>query len=177
MSLVGFAARNHPQQVASRGARDGVDDRRTPRTLWLYLSGKYGPFDLDAAANDENALCPRYFTIERSGLVEPWFGVVWCNPPFSDVGSWVRRAWEQAPNCQRIVMVLPANRTEQGWWQTHVEPYRDGRSTRDGIRLTTEFLRSRINFATPGRGKYNSSAPFGCVLLILDADPAADDPT
>lgn len=166
MSLVGFVARNHPQQTAANGVVPDVDDRRTPRTLWLFVEAEYGPFDLDAAALDESALCSRYYTPETNGLAEPWFGSVWCNPPYSNLPAWVAKAWLEAPRCRRIVMLLPANRTEQPWWQKNVEPYRDGRSTRDGVRLTSRFLASRINFIAPGREKYASSAPFGCVLLI-----------
>jgi hypothetical protein len=40
------------------------------------------------------------------------------------------------PKAELIVMLLPANRTEQGWWQKHIEPFRD----RAMSRLTTEFL-------------------------------------
>lgn len=64
-------------------------------------------------------------------------------------------------------MLLPANRTEQRWWQREVEPYRDGHAMRDGCALTTRFLASRINFVDAGR-KYTSSAPFGCVFLIWE---------
>jgi len=61
-------------------------------------------------------------------------------------------------------MLAPANRTEQTWWQQHVEPYRD----RPGGVLRTEFLPGRIRFLAPGQGviKPNERPPFGCCLLI-----------
>ncbi|MNL51758.1 hypothetical protein D3C87_1748820 [compost metagenome] len=68
-----------------------------------------------------------------------------------------------------IVMLLPANRTEQAWWQDHVEPYRDR-----GIFMRVEFLRRRFNFGMPGNeaGKFHSSPPFGCVAVIFQGDAA-----
>lgn len=162
--LVGFKARNHPQQLALNGAVDKVDDRCTPDDLWAAWDAEFG-FTLDAAASDSNAKCGRYFTLENNGLDQSWAGErVWCNPPFSACPAWVEKAWLEISNgAELVVMLLPANRTEQGWWQTMVEPFRD----RDPA-FVTRFVARRINFATPGnpQARYNSSAPFGCVLLV-----------
>lgn len=59
-------------------------------------------------------------------------------------------------------MLLPANRTEQGWWQRHVEPFR----IRGEIRV--EFLAGRLRFLKPGQTeiKPNERPPFGCCLVI-----------
>lgn len=89
--------------------------------------------------------------------------VVWCNPPFSDLARWVRKAWAEHSNAT-IVMLVPASRTEQKWWQFMVEPYRD----RPGSPLRSEFLPDRLRFIKPGRTaiEKDSRPPFGCVLLI-----------
>jgi phage N-6-adenine-methyltransferase len=167
VSLVKFKARNHPQQPR----KDTVDDRWTPLNLWIPWNDRW-QFTLDAAASDENHLCSRYFTLEHDGLVQPWKGErVWCNPPFSDMTSWVRKAWDEmeAGRCDLVVMLAPANRTEQPWWQISIEPYRDGHATAEA-RLSTEFLPKRINFGSRDNlGAWSaSSAPFGCVLLIWE---------
>jgi hypothetical protein len=59
-------------------------------------------------------------------------------------------------------MLLPANRTEQGWWQRQVEPYR-----REGS-LAVEFLPGRLRFIKHGHDRVepNQRPPFGCCLLI-----------
>jgi hypothetical protein len=64
-------------------------------------------------------------------------------------------------------MLLPANRVEQGWWQDHVEPFRD----RPGSPLRVEFLRGRMRFDRPGwqPGPKGDRPPFGCALLIWGA--------
>ncbi len=170
MSLVGFQARNHRQQVGKRGANPLVDDRATPPKVFDPLHERFG-FTLDVAASPHNAKCERYFTEEDDGLAQSWADErVWCNPPYSNIGAWVEKAWNEwwelddqgVP--ESIVMLLPANRTEQVWWQDMVEPFRDHR----GRSLRTEFLRGRLRFICAGETevKPNQRPPFGCVLLI-----------
>lgn len=106
---------------------------------------------------------------------------VWCNPPYSDIRPWVEKAWiefhgrtplfrsgnlktfSQYPPLL-IAMLLPANRVEQGWWQDHVEPFRD----RPDSPLRVEFLRGRMRFDRPDwtPGPKGDRPPFGCALLI-----------
>lgn len=167
MSLVGFKAQNHAQQTARRGARDDVDDRGTEWSFIRATEAELGAtFALDVAAAPHNAKAPWYFTREDNGLEQPWVGVVWCNPPYSDCGAWVRKAWEEwsAGRPDIIAMLLPANRVEQAWWQDHVEPFRD----RPGSPLTVRFLRGRMRFDRPGVavGPKGDRPPFGCCLLI-----------
>lgn len=56
MSLVGFKAQNHRQQVSRRGARVSVDERGTDPALFEMLHRRFG-FSLDVAANADNAKC------------------------------------------------------------------------------------------------------------------------
>jgi phage N-6-adenine-methyltransferase len=165
VSLVKFHARNHRQQVGRRGADPLVDDRATTPETFAPLHERFG-FSIDVAASPHNAKLDRYFTFEQNGLEQSWAGErVWCNPPYSDIGPWIRKAWAEV-DAQVIVMLLPANRTEQVWWQEHVEPYRD----RPGTVLRTEFLRGRLRFIAAGRTEVgpNERPPFGCVLLIWE---------
>jgi hypothetical protein len=92
---------------------------------------------------------------------------VWCNPPYSNIRPWVEKAWAEwlHGDVPLVVMLLPANRTEQGWWQDLVEPWRD----RDGA-PSVEFLRGRTRFIAPGADGIgpNERPPFGCCLLIWE---------
>lgn len=166
MSLVTFRAKNHPQQVDLRGPNDEVDDRGTPPRLWAELNDEHR-FTLDVAAAAHNAKCAAYYTRQDNGLLQPWTGSVWCNPPYSGLDGWLTKAWTEwsrdgGPH--RIVMLLPANRPEQPWWQTWVEPYRD----RPDSPLSVRFLPGRLRFIKPGATeiKPNERPPFGCCLLI-----------
>lgn len=165
MTLVGFNAMNHPQQVGKRGARPEVDDRATSPEVFGPLHERFG-FSIDVAALPHNAKRPRYYTPDENGLVQSWEGErVWCNPPYSSIEPWLEKAWAEwkLGNPELIVMLLPANRTEQGWWQRQVEPYRDGRGD-----LRVEFMPGRPRFIAHNATeiKPNERPPFGCCLLI-----------
>jgi phage N-6-adenine-methyltransferase len=165
---VSFISRNHPQQVGTRGPLDEVDDRGTPPEVFGPLHARYR-FTVDAAAAAHNARVQRFWTRADDGLVQSWAGErVWCNPPYSGLDKWVAKANHEMSTVQPaelIVMLLPANRTEQAWWQDHIEPYRDGRHPQ-GPR--TEFWRGRTRFIKPGQTeiKPNERPPFGCVLCV-----------
>jgi phage N-6-adenine-methyltransferase len=166
--LAGFKATNHPQQLATRGAVDEVDDRGTDPAYVLSLEERFGqPFTLDVAAAAHNTKAPRYFTRADNGLAQPWANErVWCNPPYSDLYSWVNKAWVEHEKTRGIVMLLPANRPEQKWWQELVEPRRD----RSGSPLRVEFLPGRMRFERRDKtiGPKGDRPPFGCCLLIWD---------
>lgn len=199
MSSAGIAPKNHPKQIRTRRSKlygqlpcrslfgevgtpddvtDGVDDRRTPQELFDRLHARFN-FTIDVAASADNALLPRYFTRDRSGLEAPWADeMAWCNPPYSDIPSWVAKANDEVRcGCLGVVLLLPADRTEQPWWHEYVEPWRDR-----GLGVRTEFIRKRVKFGLPpghpagdaglaqGRkgGGYRYP-PFGCVLVIFEA--------
>lgn len=164
MSLIHFTPRNHPQQVQEGNGDAEKDERYTPPELIGRLHAEWH-FTVDAAgcaATPASRLIGRHWHKEQDGLAQHWGGErVWCNPPFSSVPAWIEKAWASEAI---VVMLLPANRTEQPWWQEMVEPYRDR-----GDILLTQFLASRISFGTPANPasqKWASSPPFGCVLLI-----------
>lgn len=169
--LIGFRARNHRQQVLLRGANPQVDDRATTPENFDPLEARFG-FTIDVAASARNRKVERFYTVEDDGLAQSWADErVWCNPPYSNIAEWVEKAWSELA-CPLVVMLLPANRTEQGWWQTMVEPFRD----RVGSPLRTEFLAGRLRFIAHDRERVepNERPPFGCVLLIFDrSDPQA----
>jgi hypothetical protein len=181
--------RNHQNTVKQRGVDDEVDDRETPPCVFAPLDLEFR-FTLDVAAARHNAKCARYFALGASsvqrrqaslwdappvgdaaalaedGLAQEWSAAerVWCNPPFSDLPSWVAKA--HAAPCT-VVMLLPGNRTEQPWWQEYIEPYRD----RPHSALTTRFLGGRRSFLYAGETIGNStskSPPFGIVIVVWD---------
>lgn len=158
MSLVGFRAQNHPQQVA----KPDVDDRALPPEVFAILHARFA-FTVDVAASTHNTKLPRHFTIDDDGLAQPWAGErVYCNPPFSRIRPWVEKANNEARAL--VVMLLPANRTEQLWWQELIEPMRD----RAESRLRVEFLSGRQRFLSRGQSVIgpNERPPFGCCLCI-----------
>ncbi len=190
--MLATVPKNHPNHRRKRGGvDDSVDDRETPPDVFDPLNEEFR-FTLDVAAARHNAKCRRYYTRGPSplwlprqlslfdeppvgdpealgidGLAQPWARgeVCWANPPFSDIEPWVSKA----SGClATVVMLLPANRTEQPWWQRYIEPERDmlGHSE-----LTTRFLEGRRCFKNRGediRNRTSKNPPFGVVICIWD---------
>lgn len=157
-----FVARTHPQQ----GPNEAVDDRATPPGVFADFDARFG-FTLDAAASERNAKLPRYFTRADDGLSRSWAGErVWCNPPYSSIRPWVEKACLREADL--TVLLLPANRTEQAWWQDLIEPERLAGTIR------VEFVRGRMRFIAPGDSEVrrNQRPPFGVCLVIVG--PRAD---
>lgn len=67
------------------------DEWHTPR--WLF--DRFGViFDVDVAApvdGPRHVPCRAYFTATDDGLAQRWSGLVWCNPPYSNVAPFARR--------------------------------------------------------------------------------------
>lgn len=163
---VSFVARNHPQQTKRRGSIAHVDNRSTPPELYQECAELAGvTFDLDVAASDDNTKCGRWLTEDDDGLSREWWGNVWCNPPYSDIRPWVEKAIAErwAGRAELVALLLPANRTEQGWWQDLIEP-----KQRKG-QVELFFLRGRRRFDRPGwtKPKKGDRPPFGLVLVVL----------
>jgi len=154
---------NHPQQTRYAGSRPDVDDRALPPEDFAQIHERFR-FSIDVAASKDNRKCERFYSIEDNGLWKSWAGErVYCNPPYSRIGPWVHKAWAERM-AELIVLLLPANRTEQRWWQECIEPFRD----RSGSVLTTEFLPGRMRFLKQGQLSIgpNERPPFGCLLAI-----------
>ncbi|OYW72384.1 MAG: hypothetical protein B7Z37_25030 [Verrucomicrobia bacterium 12-59-8] len=165
MPLVGFSSEGHPQQSGKKEFNPAIDDRALPQPIFDKWHARFN-FTVDAAASTANRKLSHYWTERDNGLDQSWAGHrVYCNPPFSDIAPWVRKAWAERM-AQMVVLLLPANRTEQGWWQDMIEPFRD----RTGSVLRIEFLKGRLRFLKPGERviKGDSRPPFGCLLAIWD---------
>ena len=70
-----------------------TDDWATPPAFVRRLEREFGTFEIDpCAANRRVAKAVVFYTPEQDGLRKPWNGRVFCNPPYSDVRPWARRA-------------------------------------------------------------------------------------
>lgn len=122
----------------------------TPQTLFEELDAEFD-FSLDVCALSTNAKCSRYFTPEIDGLVQPWGGVCWMNPPYGKaIGKWVQKAFESAQAGVTVVCLLPL-RTDTNWWHEYV-------TKADEV----WFVRGRIRF-----GDAAANAPFPSVIVTF----------
>lgn len=98
--------------------KPGTDEWATPRSLIRPLSDAVDGFDLDPCSGAEaNVHAEDVYTKDDDGLNQPWYGKVFCNPPFSDKRSWIEKALDETENgdADVVVMVLPVD-TSTGWF-------------------------------------------------------------
>ena len=119
-------------------------------------------FDLDPCAARElrkqlglPPIADVEWDIEDDGLSRDWFGRVFVNPPFSDIMPWVEKAEREIKrdSVSTITFLVPANRTEQPWFQRVQD-----------LQWDMRFLPKRRSFIYPD-GSVKKSPPFGVVLL------------
>jgi phage N-6-adenine-methyltransferase len=135
-----------------------IVDRKTSRQDWgtpldLY-SALYAEFEftLDVCATDDNAKCGDYYTSEMNGLILPWRGRVWCNPPYGrDCALWIAKAATEYAkgNCEIIVLLVPTS-TDTRWFHDSVLG-----------KAELRFIKGRLRFEG---AKYR--APFPSMLVI-----------
>jgi phage N-6-adenine-methyltransferase len=130
-------------------------DWETPPELFARLNAEFD-FTLDAAARADNRKCEWYLgpgsPLAENALDCPsGFGRerIWCNPPYGNLGPWVRAfktwAWAGA-----IVVALLPNATDTRW-------FREAAWTATEIRL----VGGRIQFVGT-----TSSNPSGSIVAI-----------
>ena len=127
------------------------DEWTTPRWLFDRLNERF-QFTLDAAATDENHLCPNWYTKERDGLSQSWgYQRTFVNPPYSQIDKWAEKiACEARMGDALLVVALIPARTDTKWWQQHV-------ATADHV----HFIRGRLRF-----GDSKNSAPFPSAIAF-----------
>jgi phage N-6-adenine-methyltransferase len=128
-----------------------TDDWATPQDFFDRMNSRFGPFELDVCADNENAKCPHYFTAEDNGLAQQWEGRCWMNPPYGrTIRHWMRKAYESSLAGATVVCLVPA-RTDTAWWHDFA------------ARGKVEFIRGRLKF-----GGHKNSAPFPSAIVIFN---------
>jgi site-specific DNA-methyltransferase (adenine-specific) len=133
------------------------DEWETPKELFDELCDKYNIFPrLDPCATNANRKCLMFFTKEENALEQEWEYDVWCNPPHSITGEFVRKAHtEWIKNNINIMMLVPANTVSTVWWHECVE----------GV---AEYhpVKGRIRFIRDGEpSKFQSRNAYMCVIF------------
>lgn len=144
---------------------DPINDRAISVGDFEKLNKRFA-FTVDSASSYENRKLPKHWTVKENGLKQSWHGErVYCNPPYSNIEPWVRKAWDET-NAHIAVLLLPANRTDQLWWNELIEPFRD---LPHGV-LRVEFMPGRLQFVSPNQTTTGSrNRPrFGCCLCVFD---------
>jgi hypothetical protein len=126
------------------------DEWLTPPAILRAL----GEFDLDPCAPRVRPwpMARQHFTVEDNGLIRPWHGRVWCNPPYGDeTGKWLARCHGHG---NAIALVYA--RTETQMFHQHVWAVAQG----------VFFFKGRLRFChVSGKPGENGPAP-SCLIAF-----------
>jgi len=129
---------------------------------WLtppHILAALGPFDLDPCCPPVMpwATAAKQYTAVDDGLVQPWFGRVWLNPPYSrGAVKWLRKMAQHGRGT-----ALTFARTETRWFIDYIWNAAHG----------VLFLHGRLNFCDAGGkpGVANGGAP-SCLIAYGERD-------
>ena len=161
--------------MAERGymASSKSTEWQTPKDLFDALWEEFGGFDLDPCGQREHHYTAWKVTSQGGGfydgsvpgldgLTQPWYGKVFCNPPYGPtVKLWVAKAASEVAcgNAELVVALLKAT-TDVQWWHEYVE----------GI-VTPRFIKGRLKF-----GGQTGPAPFPSAIIVWRRDNLAPRP-
>ncbi|WPU25538.1 phage N-6-adenine-methyltransferase [Cedecea neteri] len=153
------------------------DQWRTPDLLFWGVNALFGPLVLDLFADDSNAKCPDWYTVEANALTQNWSerlaelkGAAFGNPPYSRAQYHDKQAVTGMRNIKahtlamrelggRYVFLIKAA-TGEVWWPEEADHI--------------AFIRGRISFDLPdwyrpAEGQPSeSSAGFGAAIAVFD---------
>jgi hypothetical protein len=78
-----------------------------PKVIECVREAFGGRIPLDPAAHvvsNRVVKADTIYTRSMNGLIQPWFEKVWLNPPFGDYSAWVKKALEELPHLDELIM-------------------------------------------------------------------------
>ena len=125
-----------------------TDEWETPQWLFDALHHEFG-FETDVCATADNAKCKRFYSKDDNGLIQDWSGTCWCNPPYSEIGRWLKKAYISSRHGATVICLIPA-RTDTAYWHNFV------------MQAEVRFIRGRLRF-----GDAANPAPFPSTVVVF----------
>lgn len=127
------------------------DEWTTPDHVFVELDREFH-FNLDPCATPENHKCSQYYTKSDNGLNCSWGGYnVFCNPPYSEISQWVRKAYYEAQKDNTVVVLLIPSRTDTKYFHDYIYH-----------RAEIRFIKGRLKFSNA-----INNAPFPSMIVIF----------
>lgn len=122
---------------------------------------RFGRPHFDLAAQYDNAKASDWYDPENDSLKQAWHqlpylpsGLLWLNPPFSNIAPWAAKCAEESAKGARILFLVPAS-VGSNWYAQHVH----------GKALVL-FLNGRLKFVG-AKDPY----PKDCLLAVYGEQP------
>lgn len=156
------------------------DEWETPKWLFDKLDAEFH-FDCDAAATGKNHLCEFYLgedyagipedstkldwlnTSFQNGLQQYYCKVFFLNPPYSKIGAFIKKAYEESLNGAIVVCLIPC-RTDTRYWHNYVMKAHEIRLIQGRLKFENRAFPSW----TPDGNHKVSPAPFPSCVVVFD---------
>lgn len=155
-----------PARIADGPDGEG-DEWYTPPAVLAAVAAcsRDGMIDLDPCWSPASLVRPRFKIDVRAGgdgLRDPWpgCGLVFCNPPYSNIAPWLARCAGTAAAGRDVIALVPVSVEIGAWWQ-HVW----------GRGATVIVQRSRLRFVAPDGQTYAAGKSATC-WIAWDRDLA-----
>lgn len=144
-------------EPVGRTAGEGRGDKSfTPAWLVEIVEALLDGIDTDPCWHPESHVRPRLVAcdgVDLDGLVEPWRGSVWVNPPYSKPRPWIERCEKHTGPVLALLKCDTSTKAFAGVWRADVRV----------------FFSKRLKFEGYGEAQ---SAPFASVLVGWNVDAA-----
>lgn len=153
-------------------AKEDNDNWQTPATTWETIN-RFDEIDTDPCAgcemtgekthigSSENIRPP------RNGLDNPWPGVVFMNPPFSQKKKWLKKAVAEVNSgaATTVYAVTPDSTDVMSWWHKYIA----------AEAICSFFPYGRIEYVNPDDDADSTSgASFGSAISVFGDQPPQD---
>ena len=127
----------------------------TPQEYFDKINKRFN-FNLDPCAAEDSYKCKNYITEEQDWLKSSWGfiyysqkkqkldykmkSIVFCNPPYSELKKWIKKASEEIKQdyCEQIVMLIPS--------RTDTIAFHEFIYNKEWVEI--EFIKGRLTFWT-----------------------------
>jgi ParB family chromosome partitioning protein len=153
---------NAPQTTRQLLSQSDQNDWRTPRKFLDAARAVMDGIDLDPATSieaNETVKAKKIYVQADNGLVQPWKGRVWLNPPYGgDARLFVDRLLKeyQVGNVTAACCLINSHPTETKWFQQLFD-------------YTICFVAGRIDFGGPSRA-VSSTSTHGSAVAYLGGE-------
>ena len=146
------------------------DEWETPKELFNKLDKEFH-FNGDMAATSENRLCAHYCTRESDALKYDWVvpsltNVFFLNPPYSQIGSFIKKAYEESQKGATVVCLIPS-RTDTKYWHDYCMKALEIRFIKGRLKFGNRSLPKTQDTQFKLQDRKISSAPFPSCIVIF----------
>ena len=138
------------------------DEWETPLSLYRRLDDIYH-FTGDACCTTENKKHDNHHTKEQDAITRDWFTVTFCNPPYSNIRGFVKKAYDESLSGKIIIVLIPA-RTDTRYFHEYCMKASELIFITGRLQFDNRTLPSWKADGTHKR----SSAPFPSIVVVFD---------